>query len=53
MYVDHVIVTGTSVEGAKEFKQQMMKEFEMIDLGLLTCYLGIEVDQRKDCIMLK
>ena len=44
MYVDHVIVTGTSVEGAKEFKQQMMKEFEMIDLGLLTCYLGIEVD---------
>ena len=31
-----VIVTGTSVEGVKEFKQQMMKELEMTDLGLLT-----------------
>ena len=53
MYVDDLIVTGTSVEGVKEFKQQMMKEFEMTDLGLLTYYLGIEVDQRKDCITLK
>ena len=53
MYVDDLIVTSTSVEGVKEFKQQMMEEFEMIDLGLLMYYLGIEVDQRKDCIMLK
>ena len=30
-----------------------MKEFEMIDLGLPTYYLGIEVDQRKACIMVK
>ena len=53
VYVDDLIVTGTSVEGIKEFKQQMMKEFEMTDLGLLMYYLGIQVDQRKDCIMLK
>ena len=53
MYVDDLIVTGISVEGIKEFKQQMMKEFEVTDLGLLTYYLGIKVDQRKDCIMLK
>ena len=53
MYVDDLIVTGTSVEGIKEFKQQMMKEFEMTDLELLTYYLGIEVDQRKDCIICK
>ena len=53
MYVDDLIVTGTSVEGVKEFKQQMMKESEITDIGLLTYYLGIEVDQRKDCIMLK
>ncbi|XP_022947837.1 uncharacterized protein LOC111451597 [Cucurbita moschata] len=31
----------------------MMKEFEMTNLRLLTYYLSIEVDQRKDCIMLK
>ena len=30
-----------------------MKEFEMTDLELLMFYLGIEVDQRKDCVMLK
>ena len=33
MYVDDLIFTGTSVEGVKEFNQQMMKEFEMIDLS--------------------
>ena len=48
-----MIVARTREEGIKEFKQQMMKEFEMTDLGLLTYYFGIEVDQRKDCIMLK
>ena len=53
VYIDDLNVIGTSVEGIKEFKQQMMKEFEMIDIGLLTYYLGIEVDQKKDCIMLK
>ena len=50
MYVDDLIVT---VEGEKEFKQQMMKEFKMTDLGLLMYYLGIEVDLRKEGIMLK
>ena len=53
VYVNDLIVTGTSVEDVKEFKQQMVKEFKMNDLGLLTYYFGIEVDQRKDCIMLK
>ena len=50
VYVDDLIVT---VEGEKEFKQQMMKEFKMTDLGLLMYYLGIEVDLRKEGIMLK
>ena len=39
IYVDDLILTGTSVEGVKEFKQKMMKKFV--------------VDQRKNCIMLK
>ena len=29
----------------KYFKKSMMKIFEMIDLGLLCFYLGIEVNQ--------
>ena len=40
----YVIITGKSVEDVKEFKQQMIKEFEMTNLGLLTYYLEIEVD---------
>jgi len=31
----------------------MMAEFEMIDLGLLSYYLGIEVDQKEDFITIK
>ena len=53
VYVDDLMVTSTSVEGFKEFMQQMMKDFDMTDLELLTYYLGMEVDQRKYCIMLK
>ena len=30
MYIGDLIVTSTSVEAVKEFKQQMMKEFEMM-----------------------
>ena len=31
----------------------MMEEFETIKLRLLTYYLNIKVDQKKDCIMLR
>ena len=53
VYIDDMIIISTSVEGIKEFKQQMIKEFEITDLELLKYYLDIEVNQRKDCIMLK
>ena len=53
VYVDDLIVTGSSAEGINGFKEQMMKEFEMSDLGLLSYYLGIEVDQKKECITLR
>ena len=47
VYIDDMIIISISVEGIKEFKQQMMKEFEMADLGLLMYYLGIEVNRRR------
>lgn len=53
IYVDDLIVTGSEVAGIQDFKHQMMKEFEMVDLGLLSYYLGIEVKQEKERITLK
>ncbi|KAL9273928.1 Retrovirus-related Pol polyprotein from transposon TNT 1-94-like protein [Drosera capensis] len=43
VYVDDLIVTGGNTREVKSFKKQMMTEFEMSDLGLLSYYLGIEV----------
>ncbi|XP_039128856.1 uncharacterized mitochondrial protein AtMg00810-like [Dioscorea cayenensis subsp. rotundata] len=44
---------GSNNEEVERFKEQMMMEFEMSDLGLLSYYLGIEVEQQKDRIQLK
>ncbi|KAG6512493.1 hypothetical protein ZIOFF_030614 [Zingiber officinale] len=53
VYVDDLIVTGSSTGRINKFKQQMMTEFEMSDLGLLSYYLGIEVEQQKSRILLR
>jgi hypothetical protein len=53
VYVDDLIVTGGNPSEVKLFKNQMMQEFEMTDLGLLNYYLGIEVDQKEDFIIVK
>jgi hypothetical protein len=53
VYVDDLIITGGNPESIKLFKQQMMSEFEMTDLGLLSYYLGIEVDKKEDHITVK
>ena len=52
VYVDDLIVTDTRTEDVKIFKEKMKETFEMSDLGSLSMYLGIEVDQRPDCIYL-
>lgn len=53
VYVDDILVTETKVSNINKFKQQMGKEFEISDLGKLSYYLGIEVIQDKDHIILK
>lgn len=45
VYVDDLIITGTSPSLISKFKAEMQKEFHMSDLGLLSYYLGIEVKQ--------
>lgn len=44
VYVDDLLVTGSCHDDAKCFKREMNAKFEMSDLGLLTYYLGIEVN---------
>ena len=41
LYVDDLIFTGDF--GIEEFKAVMESEFEMIDLGLMKFFLGVEV----------
>ncbi|KAJ0502363.1 putative RNA-directed DNA polymerase [Helianthus annuus] len=53
VYVDDLIVTGRRKDEVEQFKQQMKAEFKMQDLGLLTYYLGIEVQQKDGKITLK
>lgn len=53
VYVDDLLVTGTNVAAIKEFKTQMAKNFDMSNLGKLTYYLGIEVEQGDGYIQLK
>ena len=52
MYVDDLIVTGARTEDINSFKREMTAHFRMSDLGTLTYYLGIEVRQGREVLML-
>lgn len=45
LYVDDLIYTGDDEKMMSEFKESMMKEFDMSDLGKMRYFLGIEVVQ--------
>lgn len=53
MYVDDLLVTGTSIAVINKFKQPMNDQFEMNNLGKLSYYLGIEIEQVEGYIELK
>lgn len=44
VYVDDLLVTGSSVLMIEDFKKQMSDQFEMRNLVKLSYYLGIEVE---------
>lgn len=46
LYVDDLIYISNDEEMFEMFKNSMMTEFEMIDLGWMWYFLGIEVIQR-------
>ncbi|KAE8707741.1 hypothetical protein F3Y22_tig00110377pilonHSYRG00343 [Hibiscus syriacus] len=52
LYVDDLIFTGSNPSMFNQFKDVMMKEFEMTDMGLMAYYLGIEVKQQNDGIFI-
>jgi len=45
LYVDDLLVTGNHTSLVEKFKQEMMKGFEMTDLGMMTFFLGMEIVQ--------
>jgi hypothetical protein len=53
VYVDDLIITGSEQRDIDDFKHVMKGRFRMSDLGLLTYYLGIEVEQGRDAITLR
>ena len=52
VYVDDLLIMGSKQSMIHEFKREMSSNFEMSDLGLLTYYLGIEVNQERGRITL-
>ena len=45
LYVDDLLLTGNNARPVEDFKQEMMKGFEMTDLRLMTFFLGMEIKQ--------
>ena len=52
VYVDDLLVTGANEGVVAKFKLKMEDLFKMSDLGLLSYYLGIEVQQKPGVITL-
>eukprot|EP00253_Pinus_taeda_P014923 PITA_14923 len=52
VYVDDLIITGSSAHLIHGIKQDFCRTFDMTDLGLLHYYLGIEVWQTENHIFL-
>jgi hypothetical protein len=48
--VDDLIITRSNVQVLSSFKEEMCKSFKMSDLGALSYYLGVEVQQSRDVI---
>lgn len=52
LYVDDLIFTGSDLSMCHEFKNAMMMEFDMSDLGRMKHFLGVEVLQNSNGIFI-
>ena len=51
LYVDELLITGSTVASITTIKTALHSAFEMSDLGLLKQFLGLEIEQNIDGIM--
>lgn len=52
LYVDDILYMGSSEKLLTEFRENMMKTFDMIDMGQMSYFLSLEVVQREGCIFI-
>lgn len=52
LYVDDLLITGDDHEQIDQIKKAMMKQFDMSDLGKMSYFLGMEIIQRQESIIL-
>lgn len=52
VYVDDLLVTGSSLSMVNQFKVKMLQIFEMNDLGKMSYFLGMEVQQTNSGIFI-
>ena len=50
--MDDLIFIGNYQQMFENFRETMQQQFEMIDLGLMSYFLGIEVQQMDDGIFI-
>lgn len=48
LYADDLLVTGSNVKQIDKFTEEMRDAFEMTDLGRMTFFLGMKVQQKKN-----
>ena len=51
LYVDELLITGSTITSIWVIKTALHNAFEMSDLGLLKQFIGLEIEQNYDGIM--
>ena len=52
LYVDDLLVIGSNIELIQQFKEDMIRVFEMTDHGEMSYFLGIKIKQRQNEIFI-